>query len=173
MRTSPIWTVPLLLLLLGIVMWVGAFTPVLKAVIAVEIIGLAIYLLMRNRRGYPQGEPISNLTMLLPGHMLILLAAIFAGAPERVAVLWTLIPAATLAYDLVTVVARNTRCGRSILIGLYGILWADVFYLLQRVISHGRGFTAGEETIAVLAFGIGGAAFVLLGGFRHWRMNKE
>ena len=171
MKSSLVWNAPLVVVLLGIIAWVGGLWTATLAAVSIETLAVVAYLVVRGRRGYPYGAPISNLLLLLPGHLLVLMSLVLVQAPDRLAFLWMVIPAASVAYDLVTATSRNTRLGRSILAGVYGILWADVFYLLLRVISLGREFSAGEETIAAIAFGVGGTVFIALGIYRHWRAS--
>jgi len=88
--------------------------------------------------------------------------------------LWTLIPLATLAYD---VVGRNAlltaKVRMSISMILYGILWADVFFLLERAVVLHRQISGNREIMIAATFGVVGALFVLLGAYRHRLAAKE
>ncbi len=169
----PIWSIPLLLAIVGIVLFVGNLSPLLMGVVAAETVLTCGYLLWRVRRRSDAARPITNVLSLMPGHMLILLMVSFLGAPDRLAALWALIPAVSVAYDAISLHVRKGAWRTSTLIGLYAILWAVPIALLERVIAIRRGLDKGAETIAVIAFAVVGVVFISLGIYRHWRTDKE
>jgi len=170
-RRTPIWTVPLMLAVLGILLFVGRLSPLLAGIVGGETALAAGYLILRARR--PAERPPSNVVSLFPGHLLLLLAVSLLPDPDGLAGLWAVIPVVSIAYDLTAANVRKGRLRTSILIGLYAILWAAVFALLERIIAIGRGLGRGEEAIAAVALGTFGILFVSLGIHRHWRAGKE
>jgi hypothetical protein len=98
----PIWSLPLLLAVLGIVLLVGNLSVLLGAVAAVETVLVCAYLLLRARRTEGGRRSVSNVLGLLPGHLLLLLAVSLLREPDRLAALWTAVPIVSLAYDFVS-----------------------------------------------------------------------
>lgn len=79
-----------------------------------------------------------------------------------------IIPVASVLYDSVALMDCTKPSAQvSILIGLYCIIWGDVFVLLERVIAFGRGLDRGEEIKLIALFGIIGLAFLSVGVYRH------
>jgi hypothetical protein len=173
MKPFPIWSLPFLFVLVGLIALVGNLGTTMLLLVGAETLAFAAYTALRGYHGYPRGAPISDLLALFPGHLLVLLIVALSPNPDRLAALWAAIPLVSIAYDLVTVHMRNTTLGRSTLVSLYSILWADVFYLLERAISSKRQFSAGAGRTAAIAFGAAGAVFIALGVYRHWHASKE
>jgi hypothetical protein len=169
----PIWSIPLMLAVLGIIVWVGNLSPSHGAIAAAETVLFCIYLVWRSRRRAGAERPVTNVLSLFPGHLLVLLAVSLLPSPGWLASLWALVPAASVAYDAVSINAPRGIGRTSTLIGLYAILWAALFTLLDRVIAIRRGFGEQEEIIAAVAFGVFGILFISLGILRHWRADKE
>jgi len=170
----PIWSAPLLLVVLAIVLLVGNLPAAVSVVAALETVAYTVYLLIRTRIAREDAPaPVANVLPLLPGHLLLLLAVALVPNPGVLAWLWTILPAASVAYDIVTVWMRDGIARRSILATLYCILWADLFVLLDRVIAARRGFTKTEEIIAAGAFGFVAICFLAVGVVRHVRAVKE
>ncbi|MBU0595396.1 hypothetical protein KJ567_01765 [Candidatus Bipolaricaulota bacterium] len=175
MRTStPAWTLPLSLALLGIVLLIGNLGALPMALAITGTAVYVVYSVARSRWGTDDVQPISHLMALFPGHLLLLLAISTLDVPDTLACLWAIIPAATVGYDW-TARRRmgSVRRRVSILLGLYAILWADVIVLLERTIAMKRGFTRGEEVLIAVAFGLAGSLFIGLGIYRHWLTAKE
>jgi len=174
MRTStPAWTLPLALALLGIVLVVGNLGALPMVLAIVGTVGYVAYAIVQSRRE-SDAKPPSNLMALFPGHLLLLFAISTLDAPDTLAMLWAIIPVVTVGYDWM---ARQTtgspRRRVSILLGLYAILWADVIVLLERTIAMKRGLARGEEILIAVAFGLAGSLFIGLGIYRHWHTVKE
>jgi len=169
----PIWSIPLLLAVLGITLLVGNLPFPLAVAVAVETVIVAGYFVRRARTPGAGRRPVSNLIALFPGHLLLLLAIALLPEPDRLAALWTIVPITSLAYDLVSRNAPEGLFRTSTSIGLYAILWAVLFALLERIIAIKRGFGPGGETIAAVAFGVFGILFISLGIYRHCRAGKE
>ena len=169
----PIWSIPLMLAVIGIVLLVGRLSPVLGAVVVAETVLVSAYLVRRARKGAETERPVTNLLALFPGHLLLLLAVSLLESPDGLAALWASIPITSIAYDLVSRKAPRGAGRTSTLIVLYAILWAVLFALLERVIAIRRGFGRGNEIIAAVAFGVFGVLFISLGIYRHWRAGKE
>jgi 4-hydroxybenzoate polyprenyltransferase len=130
---------------------------------------------LRSARKTPgkQARPVSNVLSLFPGHLLLLLAISLLPNPDGLAGLWAVVPIVSVAYDLAATNATGSKLRTSILIGLYAILWAVLFTLLERVIAIGRGLERGEETMTAVVLGTFGMLFISLGIYRHWRAGKE
>ena len=169
----PIWSIPLMLAVMGIVLLIGNLPFAVSLLIGAETIAFCVYLLWRARRHPDAERPIASVLSLFPGHLLLLLAVSLLPEPGRLALLWAFIPLASIAYDAVSIRASKGGVRTSTLIGLYAILWAALFTLLDRVIAIRRGFGEREEIIAAVAFGVFGILFISLGVFRHWRADKE
>ena len=162
-----------MLAVMGIVLFIGNVPLGAALLIGVETILFCVYLLWRARRRPDTERPIASVLSLFPGHLLLLLAVSLLPEPGRLALLWALIPPVSIAYDAISIHASKGGLRTSTLIGLYAILWAALFTLLDRVIAIRRGFGEREEIIAAVAFGVFGSLFISLGVFRHWRADKE
>ncbi|MFC2099868.1 hypothetical protein ACFLSF_03460 [Candidatus Bipolaricaulota bacterium] len=175
MRTStPAWTLPLTLALLGIVLVIGNLGALPLALAIIGTAGCVAYSVGSSRRTAEDGKPISNLMALFPGHLLLLFAISTLEAPDTLASFWAIIPAATVGYDwMARQKTGSVRRRVSILLGLYAILWADVIVLLERTIAMKRGLTRGEEILIAVVFGVAGSLFIGLGIYRHWLTIKE
>jgi len=171
---SPILTIPLLLALVAIALVVARFDA--SATIGVLTVSMAVsgYLWVRARRGDGKTVPVSRLLPLLPGHALVLLGIGLVQVPGVLPWLWMLVPIVTAGYDaLGRKAASRTRKWMSILGFLYVILWADLFFLLERIIVLRRGMSGSEEVILATAFVLVGGIFLGLGIYRHWLAVKE
>jgi len=174
MRTQlPLWSIPLLFALLGLIYLVGNLPLIPGIIVALETVIYSVYLVLRSRLDIDRGRTVANVLSLYPGHLLLLFAVSLVPGPARLAFLWAVIPVASIGYDLVSLRAGGGRWRTSTLIGLYCIIWADLFYLLERVIAIKRGFERSEEVIAAVAFGAVGILFISVGIYRHMRASKE
>jgi hypothetical protein len=168
----PAWSYPLILALLGIVLATGRFPTVLAVAIGVETAAFLGYLLYRSHREPAEARTVARLLPLFPGHLLLLFAlGTLPGVWMGWIILWMVVPAATILYDLLGSRARG-RARASILAGLYVMIWTAVFVLLERVIALGRGLQ-GREEIPVMAV-VGGVAlvFLVIGVYRHLLASK-
>jgi hypothetical protein len=167
-----VWSLPFLLVILGVVWLIGHLPAgVLAAATALSLVYIATsWHLSRDRADGPR--PIANVAALFPGHLLLLLAVSLVSDSALLGAVWCVLPVGTLAYALVT---RRSELGgqRSILAGLYCIIWAVVFFLLERVIALGKGLSGSAETTAAVAFGVAGILFCGMGIYRHRRAVKE
>jgi len=170
----PVWSIPFLLTLMGIAVLIGNLSTAVLIVAGLETVIVSVYLVIRSRNEPSDRQPPSNLLPLFPGHLLVLIMIALLEQPSMLAWLWTLIPLATLAYD---VVGRNAlltaKVRMSISMILYGILWADVFFLLERAVVLHRQISGNREIMIAATFGVVGALFVLLGAYRHRLAAKE
>lgn len=168
----PTWSYPFVLGLVGIVLFVGNLSPAMQAGIGVESLLFLSYVFWRAR-GHPHtSRPVANLLPLFPGHLLLLFALALRPVPSTALVVaWTVVPVATICYDIVTRwPIRSERLKFSLLVSLYCIIWADLFFLLERVIALGRNISGKIEIIIGAVFGVVGIAFLCLGAYRHWRV---
>ena len=170
----PVWSIPFLLSLMGIAVFIGNLSQAVLIVAGLETIIVSAYLVIRTRSEPSDRQPTSNLLSLFPGHLLVLIMIALLDQPNVLAWLWTLVPPATLVYD---VVGRNSKLSAkvrmSISMILYGILWADVFFLLERAVVLHRQISGNREIMIAAAFGLVGALFLLLGVYRHRLAAKE
>jgi len=175
MKTAnPILTVPLVLALVAIALVVGQFDVWVLLGVCVVSLAACAYLLVRARRGDGEMVPVSRLLPLLPGHVLILLGIGLLETPGLLPWLWMLVPLLTIGYDALSRgEASRTRKWMSILGFLYVILWADLFFLLERIIVLRRGMSGNEEIILATALALVGGVFLGLGTYRHWLAVKE
>ncbi|HDS28988.1 MAG TPA: hypothetical protein ENN96_00725, partial [Candidatus Acetothermia bacterium] len=120
---TPVWMIPFLLLLTGLIAWIGNLSAPVIGVVLAEMLLVCGYLLVRSRRPATKRAPVSRLLPLLPGHLLVLMMIALLESPDRLAWLWMIVPAATVAYDAWgRRDVRSPRAGVSISIALYGIL---------------------------------------------------
>ncbi len=169
----PPWSYPLLLGLLGLVLFFGRFSLVWRVAIGGESLLFFAYLILRARTTDRGSRGVANVLSLFPGHLLLLFAVgVLSPPPVPLLALWMVIPAASVLYD-VAGRAERFRGQVSILTGLYCIIWADLFFILERAISLGRGLSRGEELIVAAVFGVVGASFLWVGAYRHLRMNNR
>ena len=173
-KQLPVWTIPFLLALVGITAFIGHLSAAVLIVIGVETLIVSAYLVILAR-GEPSGrQPTSNLLSLFPGHLLVLIMIAMLDQPNTLAWLWTLVPLTTLAYDAVGRSAAFSVVVRmSISMILYGILWADLFFLLERAVVLHRQISGNGEIMIAAAFGLVGALFISLGVYRHRIAAKE
>ncbi len=170
--TLPAWSYPLVLGLVGIVLYVGNLPLELKAGIGVESLLFLGYLAYRARRPAQASRPVAKLLPLFPGHLLLLFALSLLPNPQTpLAIAWTAVPIATICYDSIARWPGPThRLRMSLLVGLYCIIWVDLFFLLERVITLGRNVSGTAEIIVAAVFGVVGTAFIFVGAYRHWRV---
>lgn len=172
--TVPTWSYPLILALLGLVLLVGDLSPGLQASVGAESLLFLGYLFLRSRRTGREGRTVAKLLPLFPGHLLLLFAISLLSTPKAGLIyLWMIVPAATAVYDLISFWSfLGGRVRMSISAGLYCIIWADLFFLLERVIALGRELSGGAEIVTAAMFGLVGTAFLFVGAYRHWRASK-
>ncbi len=166
------WFYPLLLALLGLILFVGNFTITWRAAVGGESILFLGYLFLRQRLPVRHEHIVSNVVSLFPGHLLLLFAVGILSPPSSLLiVLWMLIPVMSILYDLASGISQ-LRLRVSILAGLYCIIWADLFFILERVISLGRKLSREEELIVAAVFGVVGVSFLWIGAYRHLRLSN-
>lgn len=166
-----LWTLPFTLVLLGMALAFGHFSATVAALAAVATLSAVVYLALAVRARYG-GRPTADLLALLPGHLLLLFGLGTLAAPDLPGLVWLVLPIGSLAYHAVD--ARSAFRGRrSILAGLYGIIWLVVFFLLERFVAERKGLSGHAELAAAVAFGAIGFVFVLTGIVRHRRAVKE
>jgi hypothetical protein len=173
-RQLPIWSIPFLLALAGIAALIGNLGAVVSVVIGTETVLFCTYLVLLARREPSGPQPTANVLSLFPGHLLVLIMIALLDKPDLLAWCWTLVPVATLAYDFVGRSGGGTpRIRLSISVFLYGILWADLFFLVERAIVLHRQLSGMSEIMIAVAFGLVGALFLSLGVYRHRIAAKE
>ena len=173
-KPLPVWSIPFLLTLVGIAALVGHLSTAVLVVIGLETLAVSAYLVIQARRAPSDRQPISHLLPLFPGHLLVLIIIALLDRPDTLAWLWTLVPLTTLAYDAVgrsTKISSKIRMSISMI--LYGILWADLFFLLERAVVLHRQISGNREIMIAAAFGLVGALFLSLGVYRHRITAKE
>ena len=170
----PVWSFPLILALLGLVLCVGKFPAFFQIGIGVESLLYLAYVLWRTRRPSFHSGAVARLIPLFPGHLLLLFAiGLLPGTSSELTAAWMVIPATTVCYDALTPWGRTRSRAWSILAGLYAIIWADLFYLLERVIALGRALERSAELSLAIVFGVLGAVFLSVGTYRHWRWRPH
>lgn len=170
----PVWSIPFLLVLLAISGWVGHLPPPVLGIAAAETILVCLVVLRQSRQEVEGPRPVSNLLSLLPGHLLVLLILALLESPGILAWLWTILPVATLLYDAVGRSSRlRSKVRISISIILYVILWADLFFLLERSVVRHRQLGGNQEIMIAAGIGLVGVLFLSLGVYRHWISAKE
>jgi len=167
--TLPRWSYPLVLVLLGIVLYVGSLPTVVRVGVGLETALFLTYLLLRPRRA--RRPPPAKVLPLFPGHLLLLLAlSLVPAAPVWLSVLWMVVPLASVTYDFVASLGlAGSEASLSILSLLYCIIWGDLLFLMERIIVLGRGLTGTWENVAGVGFGLFGVVWLLRGVWRHWR----
>jgi len=172
MRTSlPVWTIPLLLALVGITAVAGNLGTVAMIFVSIETLGFCAYLIYRSRCAVDASRPVSNLIALFPGHLLLLLAISSLPSPDGLAALWAVVPPATVLYDVLAwKKPLRAPVRASISAVLYAILWGVVFFLLERLVALTRDW---DERILIAVFGLVGGVFLGLGLYRHRLAAKE
>ncbi len=169
--TLPRWSYPLVLVLLGIILYIGALSTVVRIGVGVETALFLVYLLLRSRRTRHQPPIPARVLPLFPGHLLLLLAlSLLPSPPAVLAVLWMVVPLSSVTYDFVASWSRlGSRFTLSILSILYCIIWADLFFLMERIIVLGRGLGGTWEIVTGVGFVLLGALWLFLGVIRHWK----
>ena len=170
-RRAPLapWTYPFLLSATGLILYVARWPAAAQAAIASTVAAYVVYAAATRRR--PRARPaISELIALLPGHLMLLLAAGYV-APETtfLVYLWLAVPVATIAYDATFRWAFPPRVAASISSGLYAIIWADLATLLERILARARGLSGRSEFLMAAVLAVVWAVFVGIGIYRHWR----
>lgn len=173
-KSLPVWSIPFLLTLAGIAALIGGLSTVVIMVIGLETLAVSAYLVIRARDERSDRRPVANLLPLFPGHLLVLIIIALLDRPNMLAWLWTIIPVATIAYDVVGRSTRSSPKARlSISMILYCILWIDVFFLLGSAVVLHRQISGTGEIVITAAFGLAGTLFLLLGVYRHRIAAKE
>lgn len=168
----PVWTFPFLLVLLGVALVVGHFSPPVQVASGVASLAAIAYAGVAPRLHRGGGRPVSNLLALLPGHLLLLFGVGTLARPDVLGVVWCSLPIGSVVYDWLS--AHGPFAGRtSILAGLYAILWLVVFFLLERLIVLGKGIAGHAAIVTAVAFGAISVVFVVTGTIRHRRAVKE
>lgn len=173
--TLPVWSYPLVLALLGIVIAVGHMSTSMQIAVSVETLLFIAYLVVRRHKDVTPRRGLSNLLPLFPGHLLLLFAlSIVPGQNGGLVGLWMVIPAASVLYDLISL-RKGSAVSRqiSILVLLYCIIWADVFALLERIVALGRGIQGRVEIKLIVVFGILAVIFLSAGVYRHVQAIKS
>ena len=173
-KPLPVWSIPFLLALVGITAFIGHLNAAVLIVIGLETLAVSAYLVILARGEPSDRQPTSQLLPLFPGHLLVLIMIALLDRPDTLAWLWTLVPLTTLAYDALgrnMVFSSVVRMSISMI--LYGILWADLFFLLERAVVLHRQISGSEEIMIAAAFGLVGALFISLGVYRHRIAAKE
>lgn len=169
-----VWTIPFLLTLVGIVALAGNLGGSVLIAVGVEILIVCGYVIVLGRRESSDRHPTSNILALLPGNLLVLIIIALLDQPNLLAWLWTLVPLTTIAYDAVGRSERlSSQVRMSISMILYVILWADLFFVLERAVVLHRQLSGNQEIMIAAAFGLVGALFLSLGVYRHRIAAKE
>jgi len=173
--TLPVWSYPLLLALLGIVISVGRLPASLQIAISGETLLFIAYLFLRSRRDTSGSRAVANFLPLYPGHLLLLFAlSTVPGQNTFLIVMWMAIPAVSVLYDAVSLGSGPAVSRRiSILAVLYCIIWADLFALLERVVALGRGIHGAGEIKLIVVFGVLALIFLAAGVYRHMYAIKS
>ena len=163
------WTYPILLAATGLILFVARWPAPIRAAVAGTVAAYVVYLAAARRR--PRMRPVvSELTALLPGHLMLLFAAWYVAPQElRLVYLWLAVPVATMAYDATFRWAIPRVLGASISSGLYAIIWADLAILLERILARGRGLGGRSEFVMAAVLAVVWTVFVGIGVYRHWR----
>ena len=169
----PAWSIPLLLVILGILLLIGNLSLSVSLAVGAETVAFCVYILWRGRREPAASRAPANLLSLFPGHLLLLLGVSLLDTPDGLAAVWLVLPILTIVYEEAGSRMRAGWARTSILIGGYAILWAVLFALLERLIAIGRALDPRGETIAASAIGVFGLLFITLGIYRHVRAGKE
>ena len=169
----PVWSIPLLLAMLGILLFIGHLSDVLRALAGAEVVFFCLYILWRSRHERARVPGMANLLSLFPGHLLLLFGISLIETPDGLAAIWLVIPILSIAYEETGSRMSGGWVRTSILIGAYAILWAVLFALLERLIAVGRALDPRAEIIAASAIGVFGFLFIALGIYRHVRAGKE
>jgi len=171
----PVWSYPPILVLLGVVLAISPFCPVWRAVLGGVSLLFVGYLALRTRWHPSRRHPASNLLPLFPGHLLLLFAVgRVAPTGGLLTALWAIVPVLTAGHDAMGLRTKDWRgWERSLSAILYCIIWADLFFLLERVVALGRGLSGNSEIALALAFGGVGVVFLALGIYRHVRVSTE
>ena len=103
--TLPRWSYPLVLVLLGIILYIGSLPAVVRIGVGVETILFLTYLLLRSHR-MRRPSP-ARVLPLFPGHLLLLLAlSLVPAPPASLSVMWMIVPLASVTYDFVASSSR-------------------------------------------------------------------
>jgi hypothetical protein len=168
----PLWSLPFVFVLLGMALFFGRFSATAAALAALATLSAVAYLVLGGRGQRGAGRPAADLLALLPGHLLLLFGLGTLANPDPLGLVWASVPIASIAYHKLSE-RPAFRGQRSILAGLYGIIWLVVFFLLERFIAERKGLSGHAEIVAAVAFGAIGLVFVLTGIVRHRRAVKE
>jgi len=169
--TSPLalWALPFVLVLLGVALFFGRFSLPVALFAAATTMCAIVYITLGERVRRGGGRPVTNLLALLPGHLLLLFGLGTLPRPDLLGLVWGSLPLASLVYDWVST-RQPFPWRRSILTGLYAIIWLVVFFLLERLIAERKGLSGHAEIVAAVAIGV---VFVVTGIVRHRRAVKE
>jgi hypothetical protein len=166
-----LWTLPLVLVLLGVAIALGRFSATVSAVACAATLCAVVYAAFGSTRREGR-RPVANLLGLLPGHLLLLFGLGTLARPDALGLAWSALPIGSAVYDWTS--TRGPFRGRtSILAGLYAIIWTVAFFLLERFIVERKGLSGRANIVAAVAFGAAGVVFAVTGVVRHRRAAKE
>jgi hypothetical protein len=168
----PLWALPFVIVLLGVALFFGRFSMPVAVFAATTTMCAIVYIALGERVRRDGGRPVANLLALLPGHLLLLFGVGTLPRPDVLGLIWGSLPLGSLVYDWVST-RRPFPWRRSILTGLYAIIWLVVFLLLERLIAERKGILGHAEVVMAVAFGAIGVVFVVTGIVRHRRVVKE
>jgi hypothetical protein len=167
-----LWALPFVLVLLGVALFFGHFSLPVAVFAAAATMCAIVYITLGDRVRRGAGRPMANLLALLPGHLLLLFGLGTLPRPDLLGLAWGSLPLGSVVYDWVSA-RRPFPWRRSILTGLYAIIWLVVFFLLERLVAERKGLSGHAEIVAAVAFGAIGVVFVVTGVARHRRAVKE
>ena len=84
-KSLPVWSIPLLLALVGITALVGHLGPAVLIVVSLETVIVSAYVVIRARAESSDRQPSSNLLPLFPGHLLVLIIIALLDRPNTLA----------------------------------------------------------------------------------------
>lgn len=168
-----LWTYPLILALLGIVLFINATPLVWSILVTVGCLSWLVYAWWTDR-DVDRPKPLAGLITLLPGHLLLLFAILYTSGPDLwPMVVWLLVIPWTIVYDAVGRSVFGWTGRTSISAGSYAIIWAALLFLLERVIIAGRGLEGSVAAVLAACFAVFGCGFIYVGIQRHRRAGQS
>lgn len=159
------------MLLGGLIVALGRFS-LFERVGSALVVAVAVgYLVHRDRRGFRREFVRGNLLYLLPGHLALLLglSVLVAGYRPYLWWAWLVLVLGTLAFDAVAHSGWSFAAQKRAVMVLYALVWADAFFLIQRLIALGGKLDgAGLQTLSA-ALAVFGVAYI---GLALYRFNK-
>jgi len=166
-----IWSKVAVLLLSGLVAAFGTFPLWARVGSVLVAVGGVAYLIYRERVGFRREFVKGNLLYLLPGHVALLLGLGMVGGASALWWAWLALIAATVAFDWNAHGPLGFEAQRRVAMALYALIWADVLFLIERLVRLGGELEGGGALALTAGIALFGVAYIGLALYRFGKLQ--